>query len=317
MTAASEASGGLVHLSTRATAVPLDAGKSRNRRKKCGTITAARLLQEQMQEGGFRYKVAMVTLTYALVDSWRPQHVRAFLRICREYLRRRGVDFRYTWVAELQKRGAVHYHILIWLPKGLTLPKPDKRRWWVFGSTSIEWTRNAVGYIAKYAGKEDDISRFPKGLRICGTGGLDKKRRMERRWWLSPAWVRREFAISDDVRRAKGGGYVSESGERVYSPFFVGYVDGSLCLLRKPPDYDDEAIMREWRQHQLQARAALHESTKPDYIDGYRPTPEQRLGPDGVEASRKRFVDFITERLGPLRKYSDTDGITPSRPAQS
>lgn len=294
---ASEASAGLGHLSTSVTAVPLDRHKSRMRRKKCGTITAARLLQEQMQQGGHRYRVCMVTLTYALVGLWEPRHIVAFLRCCREYLRRRGYDFRYTWVAELQKRGAVHYHVLIWLPKGLTLPKPDKRGWWPHGSTRIEWVRNAVGYIAKYAAKPEIIIDFPKGLRICGTGGLDSKGRMERRWWLSPAWVRRQFALSDDPRPAKGGGYVGSDGERVYSPFLVGFIDGRLSIVRKPLDYDDEKVRREWREHQAEIRQQVYRAWLPDYIDGYEPTPEQRLGPEGLAESRKRFIEFVTEGL--------------------
>lgn len=267
------------------------------RRKKCGTITAARLLQEQSQKGGFRYKVAMVTLTYARADSWQPRHVKAFIQACRKYLQRKGYSFRYTWVAELQKRGAVHYHVLIWLPKGLTLPKPDKRGWWPHGSTRIEWVRNAVGYIAKYAAKHESIFLFPKGLRICGSGGLDSKGRTERRWWLSPAWVRRAFALSDDPRPAKGGGYVGADGYRMYSPFLVGFIDGRLCVVRKPPDYDDEKVRLEWQAYQRQVKQKMYESWLPEYVDGYRPTPEQRLGPKGLEASRKSFIEFVAERM--------------------
>ncbi len=144
---------------------------------------------------------------------------------------------------------------------------------------------------------------------------------MERRWWLSPAWVRREYAISDDPRRAEGGGYVSAvTGERIYSPFLVGYYGGALCLFRKPLDYDDEAVYAEWQAWKSAANRALHESLEPDYIDGYVPTPEQRLGSEGLEKSRRRFVDFITERLGPLQpiKVSDAGGErVPSPPGPS
>ena len=274
-----------------------------------------------MQEGGFRYRVAMVTLTYKDRDTWAKRHVSDFLMHCRKFLQRRGFGFRYTWVAELQKRGAVHYHVLIWLPRLQKLPKPDEQGWWPHGMSKIEWTRNAVGYIAMYAGKDEDITQFPKGLRICGSGGLDKNRRMERRWWLSPAWVRREYAISDDPRRAEGGGYESAvTGERLYSPFAVGFHDGALCLFRKPPDYDDAAVYAEWQAWKTAARKSAHETLVPDYIDGYVPTPEQRLGPEGLEKSRRRFVDFITERLGPLGliKESDAEGESaPSPPATS
>jgi len=300
----SEASAGLVHSSTSGTApVALDPVRSRNRRKKCGTITAARLLQEQVQENGFRYRVMMVTLTYALVDSWKPRHISDLLQHYRKYLHRRGVTFRYTWVAELQKRGAVHYHILIWLPKGLTLPKADKQRWWVYGLTRREWTKNAVGYIAKYAGKPDDIDRLPKGIRICGSGGLDKNRAMEKRWWLSPAWVRRAFAISDDPRPVpKLGGYYSRAtGEYVQSPFCVGYVDGTLSLQRKPVGYDGAAVRERWRAYQVETRRAIADAVHKAMLRGrdWFVQPDD-LQPVELEKSRKRFVDFVTEHLGEL-----------------
>jgi Protein of unknown function (DUF3296). len=42
-------------------------------------------------------------------------------------MERRGHKLPYVWVAELQKRGALHYHVLLWLPRGLTLPNPTSK----------------------------------------------------------------------------------------------------------------------------------------------------------------------------------------------
>ena len=69
-----------------------------------------------------------VTLTYADCDGWRPDHVSEALQRFRHWCRGLGIPCRYTWVAELQKRGAVHYHLLAWLPVGVSMPKWDRQR---------------------------------------------------------------------------------------------------------------------------------------------------------------------------------------------
>ncbi len=136
---------GLVHFSTSDT-ILLDQAAMRRKRVRQATITGARLLQQQLTDGGRRTYPVMVTLTYAALDRWNSRHVSDYLKTCREWFRRRKRPFHYCWVAELQQRGAVHYHVMIWMPKDLTLPKPDKRGWWPHGFTRIEKARNAVGY---------------------------------------------------------------------------------------------------------------------------------------------------------------------------
>ena len=230
-----EGGGGLVYFSTtcpEGERVPLDSKVSRLRRMKSGTITAARLLQEQMQCAAIRYKVVMVTLTYRDIDGYSPNHIREFLHLSRKFLQRRGFRMRYVWVMELQRRGAPHYHVLLWMPKGQTLPKPDKRGWWPHGFTRIEWTRNAVGYCAKYASKQTD-QQFPRRARIHGCGGLSQQAAMERRWWLSPLWVRDKWQAADDVHRAPKGGFVSRvTGEWEPSPWIVVKINGSIFAIK-------------------------------------------------------------------------------------
>ena len=55
----------------------------------------------------------MVTLTYAGVDDWRPNHIREFMQAFRKLYKKKLVG--YAWVAELQERGAVHYHVMVYL----------------------------------------------------------------------------------------------------------------------------------------------------------------------------------------------------------
>ncbi len=183
-------------------------------------ITSARLMQEDVQRGGFRWKTAMLTLTYRPEAQWDPRHVTQCIKAIREYLRRRGHPFRYVWVLENTKAGRPHYHLLIWLPRGLTLPKPDKRGWWPHGWTRIEWARSPVGYLAKYASKGDSGHGFPKGARLCGSGGLSLRARLERAWWMAPQWVKEHFSIEDRPARAPGGGWMSRAtGEHLPSPW--------------------------------------------------------------------------------------------------
>ena len=86
----------------------------------------------------------------------------------------------YAWVAELQKRGAIHYHIMIAVPLdvmiGDDLPYPDEAGLWRYGSTTTEYARTPFYLITYFFGKEyqKDFSRFPKGIRVFGVYIRDK-----------------------------------------------------------------------------------------------------------------------------------------------
>src|SRR5688500_13476248 len=115
----------------------------------------------------------MATLTYRPGDGWRATHIRRCHNAVARWSRRRGVTLPYVWVAELQLErllhtqaspaSVVHYHVLFWLPKVLTMPKADKQGWWPHGATRTERARHAAGYIAKYASKGGAGLRLPKG----------------------------------------------------------------------------------------------------------------------------------------------------------
>lgn len=198
---------------------------------KQNVITSARLHVEEAQRGGMRGKWAMLTLTYRDNERWVADQVGMLLNHLRNYATRCGFKARYTWVLELTKRGRPHYHVLVWLPKGRTLPKPDKQGWWRAGLTKIEWARNAVGYLAKYASKGDmDFLALPSGARLSGFGGLDKNGRVELRWWKLPLWVREVFNEICDVGRTRGGYVHRHTGEFLASPFRVVFFGGVLLL---------------------------------------------------------------------------------------
>ncbi len=222
---------GLVLLKTSDTPgqkeVLIDQKKARMSRLRRSIIWAARLFEFGLR--GLRYRPAMLTLTYRDVDGFEPCHVSECLKRIRQWLDRRGQRLHYVWVAELQQRGALHYHVLIWLPKGLTLPKPDKQGWWPHGSTRIEWARRPVGYLCKYASKFDTKQELPKGVRLHGGGGFDDLAKQVRRWCNLPSWLKPLAGIDSRFVRIKGVGLVErDTGLCVPSPWRVSCCAGRV-----------------------------------------------------------------------------------------
>lgn len=179
--------------------------KNKLRRMRRGVISSAAIHQDELQDGGHRYRAALLTFTYADVDAWEPNHIAALQHHVRDWGARRGVKIRGVWVLEVQKRGAPHYHCLFFLPRGLTLPKPDKQGWWKHGFTNCKWVQRPVGYMAKYASKDESkTAGLPKGARLWGVVGLGGHGRNVLRWWLAPQWLR-GMSTAGDVLRKVGG----------------------------------------------------------------------------------------------------------------
>ena len=165
------------------------------------TITEAAKLHEREARwaserlGRSAYRKTFITLTYRPGETWEPRHVSRFVRLMRQWFKRREYPCRFAWVGELQKRGALHYHVLVWVPRRLRLPRPDACGWWPHGMSNIETARNPVGYMVKYATKTrpEDIRRLPKGVRLHGNGGHDPATRVHLRERLWPQWVAQEW----------------------------------------------------------------------------------------------------------------------------
>ena len=232
------AAAGLVYSQTSGTSsgtvIRVDREASRLKRLRCSVLTAARLHVQQKS----RWRVCMLTLTYADPRGWRPDQMSTLVRHIRQWLKRKGLSMRYVWVQEFCKKDArPHYHMLIWLPYGLNLPKPDEQGWWQEGWTRIEWAKNAVGYIAKYASKADSLAQPVKGARMHGNGGLTDEALIEQRWWKLPSWLRDGVKPSDRVRRAptgSGGGFLHpETGEVYRSPWVVFFRGGQVYIERR------------------------------------------------------------------------------------
>jgi hypothetical protein len=172
--------------------------------------------------------VWFVTLTYRGVSDWQASHIRDAVNKFRDWCKVRRVPCRYTWVAELQGRGAVHYHLLAWLPHGVRMPMWDRRTvtpsgkrmacWWPHGMTNRQVAKSGVGYLMKYLSKLGELTRFPKGLRLYGIGGLNQQGRAVRSWYNLPEWVKLSHGVGE-VTRAACGFVVRATGE-ILEPAF-------------------------------------------------------------------------------------------------
>ena len=186
-----------------------------------------------MERGGHRVASLFVTLTYRPGERWEPGHVGDYVRTLRKWLARRGHSFRYQWVAELQTRrlasgvdarSCLHYHLLLWLPHGVRIPKPDSSGQWAFGFSQVQLARRPVGYLVKYASKGSfDHGDIPNGARLFGVGGDTAKEHDVKRARLA-AWLAASSQDWQLPKRVTGVGFVCfDSGEVFRSPFFIGF----------------------------------------------------------------------------------------------
>lgn len=179
---------GLVSNATSHTLIvdPTQARLNKMRRAVFGT---AKAIAECLQDGGTRYRAALITLTYAPGEGWEAKDVSRVCNHYRMWAKRRGIRVSGVWVLELTRAGVPHYHLLLFIPRGYTPPLPDKQGWWRKGMTNAKWARSPVGYIAKYASK-GTIGDLPRGARLHGHVGLTAKMLALRSWEIAPAWLR-------------------------------------------------------------------------------------------------------------------------------
>lgn len=206
-----------------------------------------------LAENGFRpSKCWFVTLTYAKAHAWSPAHLSAAILGYRNWCRSAGVPCRYTWVAEIQPKrlestgdAVVHYHLLAWLPVGVSMPHWDKMTrkrggfrdaFWPHGMTNTEKAFSGVGYLMKYLSKLGELTIFPKGLRLYGIGGLTNEGRSVRRWYNLPEWVKLSGGVGDVMKVGKSF-VLRETGEVLPPAYSVKKTSFGLILtaLRELP----------------------------------------------------------------------------------
>ena len=219
---------------------------------------SAEVIQESLQNARVKYKAHMVTLTYRDDVDWSPRQVSNYLKCVREWARRKAIFLHYVWVLELTKRGRPHYHVLFWLPRGISMPKADKQGWWRHGMTNTVPARSPVGYLCKYTSKGIDFDswgKLPRGGRLYGHGGFTPFMRITRVWRLAPSWVRELIDEVDGVRKVGCYWVNRASGMGIRSPFafdhvnrilrFKGFSDPiheSKIFNNSPPDPDWDLV---------------------------------------------------------------------------
>lgn len=165
-----------------------------------GVVGSARLIHNELLASASRFRSAFITLTYRPDVDWQPHHISKLIDCYRKWHKRHGVKMLGVWRMEPHASGRPHYHLVLWLPRGITPPMPDKQGWWPHGMTNAKWARSPVGYLAKYCAKPSgDV--FPKGARIWGAVGLTASQRAQVQWCVAPRWLRRMTDPNVGVRR--------------------------------------------------------------------------------------------------------------------
>ena len=182
----------LVNLKTKK-AIFIDQKKVRLHRMQRRIRHLATILNTQEVQKNFY--LVMLTLTYAPGKEWEAGHIREFMLGLRKYAGNALLG--YAWVAELQERGAVHYHVMCWFHKGFFVACPDKNGLWTHGMTRRETVRTPF-YLTKYTGKEKqkDFDKFPKGIRVFSVWVSDVALKTDLRFMSLKLWEQ-QYVLSD------------------------------------------------------------------------------------------------------------------------
>ena len=206
--------------------VYLDDGVRRIKRLRKRVSRFGRSVAEPMIRDG-RGQMLMVTLTYKPGEIPQPGDRKEFMRKVR---RKMGTALlAYTNVAELQKRGVVHYHYLLVIRCGAWLPTPDKAGLWTHGSTNVKRNLQSAGYLLKYVSKaEAGEFALPRGtraydVRVRECAEISPSQLMDFRLSGIPFWLEeltREWCMeTGHFPERKLGGIWRLSGEEYSSPW--------------------------------------------------------------------------------------------------
>ncbi len=160
-----------------------------------------------------KYAIAM-TLTFKNNSDYSSQCLRAFTEKARRWLKRRGHTFTYVWVLERANR--LHYHLMVWLPRGIKLDHAQLASWWPWGSTWAEACKSVRDwglYIAKFNSEK----AFCKNTRLYGHGGFDAAAKFSVLRAYLPIWLQKLLPNSERATRARGGGWVNQNTGEIYS----------------------------------------------------------------------------------------------------
>lgn len=221
----------------------LDQWRARISNMRRSVVTASQQHDDAMRESRVRFRRVLVTFTYAPGVTPQAGQLREALLRMRKWVERQGAHWRCVWVLEFHRSGRPHYHAMLWLPKRLLLPKPDKRGWWTHGATNVrgqmaDKIKRGGSYLAKYLSKGcEAVAQAYRGARSFGVAGLEHVRKLIVRYWRQPGWL--DACPATLQGRAPGGGWrvagevhVSPwewSGGRIRLAEWVYRVDGGIA----------------------------------------------------------------------------------------
>ncbi|MCU4119732.1 hypothetical protein [Variovorax sp. N23] len=178
----------------------------------------ARITKEhwRMAKSHGLYAVAL-TLTYGVGSLPSGKDVSTFLDKLRARLRRLGKPLLYAWVLECKR--AYHYHLMLWLPRGMRLDSELLARWWARGHTQAEMCQSPFRW-SRYMAKSETKMHLPPGQRLFGCGGLDQAGEDAVRRACLPRWLQQALPVLSRPRRCPGGGWVDVlTGELFLCPY--------------------------------------------------------------------------------------------------
>lgn len=163
------------------------------------------------------FSAVALTLTYANAKDFSPKHVTAFVAALRAALKRLGHPTLYLW--RLERASALHYHLILWLPRSYRIGLAKLKKWWPWGSTWIAACRNVTDW-SRYIAKLDATVKLPKGARLIGYGGLDAAGQVVVRRVSLPRWLLVVLPKGVVPRRHPGGGWIDPATGVLYrSPY--------------------------------------------------------------------------------------------------
>ncbi len=179
---------------------------SARKRKNTARKKLSRVIKEQRRHAKTaKLRAVAVTLTYRDSALFSSKHISAFLDRLRRVLKRMAHILSYAWALEVA--GQLHYHLLVWLPRGYTLNPAKLAKWWPWGSTWLEGCR-CVKAWGRYIVKFDSVAKLPKGARTYGYGGLDDAGKIAVSRAALPRWLLTLLPAGHRARRCRGGGWV-------------------------------------------------------------------------------------------------------------
>lgn len=188
------------------------------KRKNIARKKLNRVIKEQQRYAKTaKLRAVALTLTYRSAKDFSAKHISAFIDRLRRALKRLGHRLTYAWVLECASQ--LHYHLILWLPRGYVLDYTRLAKWWPWGSTWVESCCRVKawgGYMAKF----DSTVKLPKGAHLHGDGGLDDAGKLAVSRAAMPRWLLALLPLAHRARRCPGGGWTDiVTGEVHRSPY--------------------------------------------------------------------------------------------------